>query len=68
MKPTKVFCPQCRTWWVYSFNRKLACGEIVQPTKVMRLTCQACHEKIKFQATDSDDRALNKADRMDNDE
>lgn len=67
----KVFCPSCRTWWNYRGTRKITRGngkvEFAQPTQNNRLTCDECHENAKWQAEDGDDRALKRADRMDDD-
>jgi RNase P subunit RPR2 len=66
--PSKVFCPHCKIWWWYSWDRKVNVSDIARPTKAMRLTCNKCYDSIKFQASDGDDRGLSKADRMDDDE
>lgn len=66
----KVMCPQCRKWWDYKFDRKVD-GVVSQPTKKDRLTCNSCHTSVKFQASGdalTNQRSLQKADRMDNDE
>lgn len=66
----KVLCPQCQRYWNYGFDRKVD-GKVVQPTKIGRLTCNPCHTGSKFQASGdalTNQRSLQKADRMDNDD
>lgn len=71
----KVYCPVCKTFWTYYYNRKTSGGKVINPVqdpkKRQVLTCTNCLSAIKNTADNpenADDRKLSKLDRLDEEE